>query len=229
MSKMYVLTYQASNCSFTVTCNGFEVFSCDDGGGGGGQLNPYMIGKGNELRIKFTNKGEGASFKAGIKEAQEGDMMDTSQGDDFSLPDGDEIVHTFDGEADGLKTLLDQAQTTDADAMLKFALDYCKAIREGDTDTLKKANRFRLQEASKDFGMPIEAIEPQMMGMFEAFKNGGADVGEGDLDVKMITQDKIFEVKRKDGNALLYLKEEDGSSSSGFIAAVLEDGPQVVR
>lgn len=229
MSKLYVFTYQASDCSFTVTCNGFEVFNCKDGGGGGGQFNPYMLGKGNEVRIKFTHKGENASFKAGMKEAQEGDMMDTSEGDDWTLPEGDEIVFTFDGEADGLRTLLDQAQETDADTMMKFALDYTKAIREGDTPALKKFNRYRVQEASKDFGMPVEALEPQLLGMFEAFKNGGADVEEGDLNVRMITQNKIFEVKRKDGNELLYIKQEDGSSSAGFIAAVLEDGPQVVR
>lgn len=229
MSKLYVFTYQASDCAFAVTCNGFEVFNCEDGGGGGGQLNPYMLGKGNELRIKFTRKGENASFKGGLQEAQEGDMMDTGLADDMTLPDGDEIVHVFDGEADGLRTLLDQAQPTDAETMLKFALDYTKAVREGDTPTLKKFNRYRVQEASKDFGMPVEALEPQLLGMFEAFKNGGADVGEGDLDVRMIIDDKLFEVRRKDGNTLLHVKEEDGSSSAGFVGAILEDGPQVVR
>ena len=228
MSKLYVFTYQASDCSFTVSCNGFEVFNCKDGGGGGGQLNPYMIGKNNEVRVKFSHKGENASFKGGVQEAQEGDMMDTSAGGDMTLPEGDEIVHVFDGEADGVKTLLEQAQPSDAGTMLKFALNYTKAIREGDMDTLKKFNRYRVQQASKEYGMPVEALEPQMMEMFSSFKNGGADVGEGDLNVRMITQDKIFEVKRKDGNDLLHMKEEGGSSSSGFIAAVLEDGPQIV-
>jgi hypothetical protein len=228
MPKFYVFTYQASDCAFTVTCNGFQVFDCKDGGGGGGPLNPYMLGKGNELRIKFTRKGDNASFSAGIQEGQEGDMMDTSAGGDMTLPEGDEIVHVFDGDADDLKTLLDQASKGDADTMLKFAMDYCQAIREGDMDALKTHNRFRLEQASKDFGVPLEQLAPQMLEMFASFKDA-ANVGPDDVDVRMITHDKVWEVRRKDGNALLYMEEDGGSMSVDFIVAVLEDGPQVVR
>ncbi|MCC7509297.1 MAG: hypothetical protein IT464_07965 [Planctomycetes bacterium] len=229
MAKFVVCTYKANDCAFTATCNGFEVFNCKDGGSGMAQLTPHLIGKGNVLRFKFTHKGPDASFSSGVREADEGEMVNSLEDGDLQMPAGNELVHTFDSQFDELKQLLDTASVADEGTMLAFAMAYCKAIRTGNKAALKKYNRYRMAEASKTFGIPLEALEPQMLEMFTFFKDGGADVGEGDVEVHMITHDKIFEVKRKDGNPLLFKKEEDGSSSSNFIAAILADGPQVVR
>ena len=229
MGKFVICTYQASDCAFTATCNGFEVFNCKDGGSGMAQLTPYLIGKGNVLRFVFTRKGPHASFSSGVREAEEGEMVDSRQDGDMQMPEGNELVHTFDSQFDELKQLLDTASVADAKTMLAFARDYCKAIKSGDKPALRKFNRYRMAEASKTFGVPLETVEPGMLEMFTFFRDGGADVSVEDLEVQMITHDKVFEVKRKDGNPLLFKEEEDGSSSSNFIAAILQDGPQVVR
>lgn len=229
MSIIYVCTYRADDCAFVATCNGFPVFECKDGGSGMAQLNQHLIGKGNVLRFKFTHKGPKAEFSAGVREATEGEMVNTLEEGDLTMPKGDELLHTFDSESGDLKELLDAAKATDAKAMLDFALKYRDAIKSGDMAALRKHNRYRMEEAAKQFGMPVDALAEQMLGMFEFFKDGGVDVEAKDLVVTDLCQGKIWEVKRTDGNPLLYKKEEDGSSSSGFIAAILSDGPQVVR
>lgn len=229
MSKIYVCTYQADDCAFTATCNGFPVFECKDGGSGMAQLNQHLIGKGNVLRFQFTHKGPKAEFSAGVREAKEGEMVNTLEEGDLTMPKGKELVHTFDSEGGDLKVLLDSAKASNAKAMLDFALKYRDAIKAGDLAALRKFNRYRVEEAAKQFGMPIDALAGQMLGMFEFFKDGGVDVEAANLVVTDLCQGKIWEVKRSDGNPLLYKKEEDGSSSSGFIAAILNDGPQVVR
>lgn len=229
MAKIYVCTYQADDCAFVATCNGFPVFDCKDGGSGMAQLNQHLIGKGNVLRFQFTHKGPDAKFSTGVREAKEGEMVNTLEEGDIGMPAGNELVHTFDTEADDLKVLLDSAKASNAKAMLEFALKYRDAIKGGDLAALRKFNRYRMEEAAKQFGMPVDALAEQMLGMFEFFKDGGIDVEAADLVVTDLCQGKIWEVKRSDGNPLLYKKEEDGSSSSGFIAAILGDGPQVVR
>jgi len=229
MSKIYVCTYQADDCAFTATCNGFPVFDCKDGGSGMAQLNQHLIGKGNVLRVKFTHKGPGAKFSAGIREAKEGEMVNSLEEGDLAMPKGDELVHTFDSEANELKVLLDSAKPSDAKAMLDFALKYRDAIKGSDLAALRKFNRYRMEEAAKQFGMPLEALAERMLEMFTFFKDGGIDVEAANLVATDLCQGKVWEVERSDGNPLLYKKEEDGSSSSAFIAAILSDGPQVVR
>ncbi|MBX3460043.1 MAG: hypothetical protein KF696_08760 [Planctomycetes bacterium] len=228
MSKMLVCTYKADDCAFTATCNGFQIFNADDGGSGVAQLNPYLIGKGNVLRFVFTRKGPDAKFSSGVREAEEGEMVNSLEDGDLAMPEGNELVHTFDSEQADLKEILDNAKPADAKAMLDFAMQYCDAIKAGDHDTLKKFNDYRISEAAKMFGLPKDAMTEQLLGMFEFFKPG-VNIGRGDLEAIEICQGKVWEVKRKDGNPLLYIKEEDGSSSSSFIAAFLKDGPQVVR
>lgn len=228
MSKFLVCTYKATDCSFTATCNGFPLFDAKDGGSGMAQLNPYLIGKGNVLRFVFTNKGPNAEFSTGIREAEEGEMVNSLEDGDMGMPDGDELVHVFDSEMAELKPILDAAKPADAKAMIDFAIKYRDAIKAGDTAALHKYNDLRITEAAKTFGLPRDAMAQQLMGMFEFFKDG-VNFEAGDLDAIELCQGKIWEVRRKGGKPLLYIEEEDGSSSSNFIAAYLQDGPQVVR
>lgn len=229
MGKLYVLNYQAADCSFDVTCNGFPVGQCKDGGFGLIQLNPFMIGKGNVLRLRFTAKGPKAELTGGVQEPQQGDVVESTRPGALSLPAGDELVHTFDGEEDGFKRVLDGAKKTDAKAILDFAIRYRDAVKSGDAASLRKFNRIRVADAAAAYGMAVEAIEPQLLGMLEFFKDGGVDVKAADLTATPWCDGRIWEVRRKNGDPFLCKRGDDGVNSSPFFAAVMEDGPQVVR
>ncbi|MBE7492264.1 MAG: hypothetical protein HS108_10975 [Planctomycetes bacterium] len=229
MNPIVVCTYKADDCAFVATCNGFPVFDVQDGGSGMAQLNPYLIGKGNELRFVFTRRGPGAAFSAGVREAEPGEMVSTLEDGALGLPAGDELTHRFDSAADDFRAVLDQARPADAAAMIAFALQYRDAIRAGDGAALARFNETRVRDAARQFGMPPEALAENLMEMLGFFREGGVDVEAADLEALSLCGGKVWEVRRKDGRALLFKEEDGGSNSSAFFAALMPGGPQIVR
>jgi hypothetical protein len=225
------VTVNADRCHFIATCNGFPVFEHkgDQNWSGSYAVDPFLIGKGNKLQFKFTDKEPDASFSASVKVASPGDMVDTGEKGDLGLPTGDVLEHTFDSEKDSFKAVLEKAQPTDAKTVIDFALKFRDAVRAKDDKTMLAMNRMRLDDIAALHDAPAEALEPQILEMMHAFADGGTDFEAGDLEAIGWCDNKVWQVRRKDGNALLYVKEQDGSMSSEAYIAMLPDGPQVVR
>lgn len=230
MSKFVHLTVNGQDCDFVLTCNGFPVYRQEgsDPFAFSGPINSYLIGKGNKLVVKFTRKGPGARFAAGIADVAQGDIVDTSDASGLSLPEGDTIEHTFDSEENSFQSLLAEAKPADEKSMLDFAVKFRDAIRNGDNDTLLAVQKFRIAGAAKAYGMPVEVIQPQLLEMMSSMAEGGADFEPGDIEAIGWCDNRIWELRRKNGDALLHKKEEDGSFSMQAFVSVLKDGPQLV-
>ncbi len=225
------VTMNADGCAFVATVNGFPIFrhEGDAPWSGSTVLDPVLIGKGNKLEVKFTRKDPNARFSASVKAHEPGDIVDTSEKGDLTLPDGDLLEHTFDSEADSFKSLLENAKPADAKSMIDFALKYRDAIRSGDTKAMLALNRLRINDIAAVHGAPPEMLEPQILEMLKEFAQGGADFEAEDIEAIGWCNNKVWELRRKDGAALLHKKEQDGSMSSETYAAILPEGPQVVR
>lgn len=230
MPNFVHLNVNGADCDFLVTCNGFPVYRHEgvDPFAFSGPINHYLVGKGNKLQVQFSRKGGNARFEAGISNLSAGDMADTSDASDISLPDGDSLEHSFDSDEDGFSALLAEATPADEKSMLDFAIKFRDALRGGDESGLLAPQRFRMEGAAKTYGMPIEVIKPQLMEMMKGLADGGANFEAGDIEALGWCDNRIWEIRRKDGNALLYKKEEDGSFSMPAFVAVLKDGPQLV-
>jgi hypothetical protein len=225
------VTVNADRCKFIATCNGFPIFEHkgDSPWSGTNAVDPYLVGNGNKLRFTFTHKEPDATFSASVKEVRPGDVVDTSEQGDLTLPDGNVLEHTFDSEKDPFKAVLDKANPTDAKTVIDFALKLRDAVRATDDKALLAMNRLRINDIAALYEAPPEALEPQILGMLQSFADGGADFEAGDLDATGWCDNKVWQVRRKNGDALLHVKEPDGSMSSEAYIAMLPDGPQVVR
>jgi hypothetical protein len=228
---MVQFTANADQCSFVATCNGFPVFRADADSSwlGSSALNPYLVGKGNRLVVKFTGKGANARFSASVKEMNPGDIVDTLEEGDLKLPQGDTLEHVFDSSDGTFKGVLDQAKPSDAKTMIDFAMKFRDIVRAGDMAALTALNRIRINDIAAALGMPAEQIEPQLVGFMQAFQEGGADFEAGDVEAVAWCDNKLWELRRKDGHPLLYKKEEDGSMQAETFAATMPGGIQIVR
>src|SRR5690606_9681349 len=138
--------------------------------------------KGNKLEVKFTRKDPGARFSASVKALQPGDIVDTGEQGDLTLPEGDVLEHTFDSEADSFKSLLESAKPADASTMIDFALKYRDAIRARDTKAMLALNRVRINDIAAVHGAPPEMLEPQILEMLKEFADGGVEFEAADIE-----------------------------------------------
>jgi hypothetical protein len=218
-------------------CNGYPVFDIDiaDEGAGGtltAALNPYLIGAGNELRIEITKVGDGAKLSCNVEAAQAGDMVNTGEATPLEIPAGDPphvIIQTFDSTVSGFGDLLAQAQPATGAAMCQFALEIRDVLNAGDLDAVMAMFRPKFDAYSEAFGQPLEEQLEGIRGMFTEVMKHTQEFDVEDLDVKPYCGDKLWDLRRKDGGALIRIEEEDGATYIDVCAAMLPDGPAVVR
>ncbi len=218
-------------------CNGYPVFDIDiaDEGASGfvtAALNPYLIGANNQLRIEITKLGDGAKLSCQVTEAQAGESVSTADAAPLDIPDGDPphiITQTFDSSVSGFAELLAQAQPATGAQMCTFALEIRDIMNSGDLDTVLALFRPKFEAYSAAFGHPMDQMMEGVTGMFTELLKHPQEFDIEDLDVKPYCDDKLWNLQRKDGNALIRIEEEDGATYVDVCAALLPDGLAIVR
>ncbi len=237
MAQIWQLNTQYRGIDATGTINGFPVMNADTGGSGeagftSAALNPMLIGKGNLLRIEITQKTPDAELKCSVENAQTGDIIDTGNAEVIPLPAGDPphvIEIRFDSPQDSFAKLLARAQPSDEKTMVAFALKLRDMLDAKDTDGLVQAFRPKFEDMAEAFGYPLEMVMQQAGGFVEAFTTKPQTFEAADVLARPCCDGKLWQLLAKDGKALLRIEEEDGSVSMDVVAAMLPEGPAVVR
>lgn len=237
MAKIWQLSTQYSGINANGTINGYPAFKAETAGSGEAgfataPLNPFLIGKGNVLKVEITAKGDNAKLKCSVEDAMTGDVIDTGLADEIAIPDGDPphtIEIRFDSEADGFKELLEKAQPTDAGTVTEFALKVRDTLNSGDKDAIIKLFMPKFEALSAAFGHPLEAMIASVGDMIEHFTSKKYEFSAEDVAPVAHCDNRLWDLRDKEGNALIRIVEEDGSSSLDLTVAVLPDGPAVVR
>lgn len=218
------------------TINGFPVFTADTAGSGEtgfatAPLNQYLVGAGNVLRIEVTGKGEGARLSCSVEDAQTGDIIDTGHAAEIELPAGDPphvVEIPFDSEMDDFRSLLERVRPSDAETMTAFALRLRDALNGGDSETVMGWFRPKFESAASAFGYPVEMVMKQAGGMIEAFSGKNLAFEAADVDARPCCDDRLWNLKNRDGKALIRIEEGDEIMSLDVCAAALPDGIAVV-
>lgn len=236
MARIWQLNASYAGITAKGTINGFPVFTADTAGSGESgfataPLNSCLVGPGNVLRIEVTAKGDDARLNCSVEDAQTGDVIDTGHAAEIELPEGDPphvIEIGFDAELDGFRHLLDRARPSDAEAMTAFALRLRDALNRGDTETVKEWFRPKFESVARDFGYPVEMVMEQAGGMVDAFGGKGFTFEAADVDAEPCCNGRLWNLKHRDGKALIRVEEGDETMSLDVCAAALPEGIAIV-
>jgi hypothetical protein len=236
MAKIWQLSAQYSGLNANGTINGFPAFTADTAGSGEAgfataPLNPFLIGKGNVLKVEITAKANDPALKCSVEDAMTGDIIDTGLADEIAIPDGDPphvIEIKFDSDVSGFEKLLEKARPTDAKAITDFAISMRDTLNSGDTDAALGLFKTKFEAMSAAFGQPMDMMMEQARGMVEAFTSVKHEFGPEDVDPRPCCDNKLWELRHKDGKPLIRIIEEDGHMALDAVVAVLPDGPAIV-
>jgi len=236
MGSIWQLVANYAGLTATIRCNGYPVATLDSESSGSGafstqQLNPYLVGAGNVLRIEITAVRDGARLAFRVIGASEGDMVSTDDADPVEIPAGEPphvIEHAFDADVDPFRALLAQAQPTDAATMTAFALQVRDAINSGDATAFLDLARPKFEAIANMMGMPLEALTEQIAPMVGFFASQPHAFEAADVVPQGHCEGKIWDLVRADGSPLIRIEEEDGHSSMNLVAALLPGGPAIV-
>lgn len=237
MHTIYQLTANYVAIDATGYCNGYPVFDIDiaDEGASGfvtAALNPFLIGAGNELRIAITKVGTGGKISCAVQGANAGDLVGTGGAPPLAIPAGDPphvITQTFDSDVRGFADLLDEAQPATGAQMCAFALEIRDILNSGDVEAVMQLFQPKFEAYAAAFGHPLGDTLQQTRGMFAEVVNHAHDFDVEDLDLKPYCGDKLWNLQRKGGGALIRIEEPDGVTSIDVCAALLPGGPAIVR
>lgn len=237
MAQIWQLSANYRGIDATGTINGFPILKADTGESGEAgfttaPLNPVLVGKGNLLRIEISRKTPEAELNCSVQDAQTGDIVDTGNAENIPLPAGDPphvIELRFDSPQDGFARLLARAKPSDEKTMVAYALKLRDMLNAKDTDGLMQAFRPKFKDIAESFGYPLEMVLQQVGGMVEAFTSKPMKFEAADVLARPCCDGKLWQLLAKDGNALFRIEEEDGSLSLDLVAAMLPEGPAVVR
>ncbi len=226
----YMLNYD--NVGGIGYCNDYPIFTmkADGNSGESAPLNPVLIGKGNVFRIEITELGENPSLKFGIQGAEEGDVVNSMDGDEIDLS-GDlpiSVSKTFDSTQDDFRGLLETCQPSDVETMTALALKIRDTINSGDKTAIATMLEKKFTIIAKVMGIPPESVAEMTEGMSEELASNGIKLEAEDLALVPCCDNRLWQLKRKDGQDLILVEEEDGSMSVEATAALTADGPAIV-
>jgi len=237
MPQIWQLSANYRGVTATGTCNGFPVMKADTGESGESgfttmPLNPVLIGKGNVLRIEVTQKSDDAEFNCSVEDAMTGDIIDTGNAAKIELPEGDPphvIEIKFDSPQDLFAGLLAKAEPADEKSVVDYAIKLRDMLNGKDVDGLMKAFTPKFEDMSKAFEQPLEMMMQQARGMIEAFCSARHEFEAADVNAIPCCDNKLWELKNKEGEPLIQVKEEDGVMRMDACVARLPDGIAIVR
>lgn len=233
MQRFHQFNYWISDAECVGTINGFPLFTTSiEGGSGGGPVDSYLIGPNNVVRIEVRSKGANPFLRYQL-EVVDGGMM-SDPGDMLEAPIPETLPHVidyrFDADVAPFAPILDQAQLVEAKDMIDFAMSLREAIRAGDTSTLARQLRPKLEGIASRYGDSVETVASEFLPMFTQFIPEGVAFKANDLEPVAHCDGKVWEIRRKDGRPLLHksIDNDGGSMSMSVYAARLPDGTVVV-
>jgi hypothetical protein len=209
--------------------NGFPVINADtaDSGESGftsSPLNPFLVGKGNLLRVEVTAKGSDPDFNARVADMTPGDIVDSSDKGQITL---DNLEYTFDSDEDHFSALLAQAEPTTEDEAVAFALKLRNMLNQRKQKELMDLFKPKLEALAGVFGAPLSAIEEQVDEVVRTMSNGKHKF---DVNAQACCDGKLWLLLDHDNQPLIRIEDDDGGALSMDIAiARLPQGIMIVR
>jgi len=228
MTLFYQLGMSGGDLDVDVTINGFPLHAGELAGSLGTVLNPFLVGKGNQLKFAFGRRGAGAEFQGALQTVKEGEMVSTLASGEFKLSQANEITHSFDSETAGFAAILDAAQPVTGESLLPFALKIRDLLRTRNTNGLMKLFEPKLQCYAEAFGAPLSALQNDIASGLREFLDSDLKFEATDLVAQPWCGGKVHLLARKDGTSLVHKPQGDGSLSMHVYAAMLADGPAIV-
>lgn len=238
MAQIWQLSANYRGIDATGTLNGFPIMTADTGGSGEAgfttaSLNPVLVGKGNLLRIEITKKTPDAELNCSIEDAQTGDIIDTGNAANIPLPQGDPphvIELRFDSPQDGFAKLLERAQPSDEQTMVAYALKLRDMINSKDVEGLLQALQPKFRDVAEAYGLPLEMANEQARSVIEGFTESKQTFEAADVLARPCCDNKLWLLlHRQDEGALIRIVEDDTTMSLDAVAAMLPEGPALVR
>ena len=234
MTDMYQARISYSGVDFTGYVNGFPLLDVktaaeNSSGGTSAPLNPVLVGKGNLLRIEITGRGENPQLSGGVDRLKPGDWADTDGEAHFELGAGDVIEYKFDSEYDNFSELLAKAQPADAAAITAFALKLRDTLNSGDSKAALELLKPKFEVLAQCFGAPLEMMLQQAGGFVESAVSYKHTFEAADVNPQPCCDGKLWRLLRHDGRHLITMEDDEGSMSFELTAAMLPDGPAIVR
>lgn len=231
MPTFHQLSLSGGDLDLDVTINGFPVHEGKLDGSSSMPLNPFLIGKGNELRFVIKHRGREAQLEGALQTLKPGDMADTTAAGDFKLPDAgapQEFTHRFDSDMAPFSKVLQSAKPASAAEILPLAITIRDALRKRNKGPVLKVLTPKLEVLSQAFEAPVDTIRNDVQGFLEELYDSDLAFETSDLEVISHCNGKVHNLRRKDGKPLIRREVEDGSISMAIFAALLPDGPAVV-
>lgn len=231
MPTFHQLSLSGGDIDVDVLINGFPAHSGELDGSSSMPLNPFLIGKGNELRFVIKRRGPEARLEGALQTLKPGDMADTLAAGDFKLPDAgapQEFVHTFDSEMAPFRKILESAKPAGAAEILPLAVTIRDSLRKRNKAAVMTALTPKLEVMSQAFEAPLDSIREDVQGFLQELFDSDLTFETTDLEVISHCRGKVHNLRRKNGKALILKETEDGAISMPVFAALLPGGPAVV-
>jgi hypothetical protein len=212
--------------------NGYPIISADTAESGeagftSAPLNPFLVGKGNVLKVEITGRGKDAEFNARVEAFQPGDMVDSGGTGQISL---DQLEHTFDTDEDHFSELLKQAQPATRDEMVAFALKLRDLLNGKKRKEALALFRPKMEALAGVFGVPVNAVTEQVEEVIGTMCKAKHQFDKADVNAQSCCDGKLWQLLDKQGNALIRMEDQDGGTfSMDITAAKLPQGILIVR
>lgn len=212
--------------------NGFPVINADTAESGeagftSSPLNPFLIGRGNVLKVEVTAKGSDPDFNARVADMQAGDIVDSSDKGQITL---DNLEYRFDSDDDHFSALLAAAEPMTEDDAVKFALKLRDMLNQRKQKELMDLFAPKLEALAGVFGAPLSAIEEQVDEVVRTMSNGKHKFDAKHVNAQACCDGKLWLLLDHEGQPLIRIEDDDGGALSLDIAAAkLPGGIQIVR
>lgn len=224
-------------------CNGYPVFTLksDSSHCQSAPLNKVLVGKDNLLSIKITALGDDPMLNFMVQKA-DGDMVVSTDGCDEIDLSGElpiDVKLVFDSPQSGFAALLETVQPSDIETMTAYALKVRDTINSRDSAAITALFEKKFLKQAEEMGWDMDTERQKITNVVEELVRTGIELKDEAAAPEPCCGDKLWRLKRKDGNDLVYIKEvnhdgliymmeEDGSMSIELTAGLTADGPAIV-
>jgi hypothetical protein len=193
-------------------------------------LNPFLVGAGNLLRIEVKQRNANAELDAGIKVAQQGEMIDLPGNREITLAPGPApvaIEHRFDTEISPFVSVLEAARVSNAAEMVAFALKLRDQFKARDMAALATCFKPKARLFASAFGVPEAALQADLSNALREFT--GADLSFESRDIEAVPHcdKRIWELRNR-GRELLRKSSDSGESTLQVFAVAMAEGLVVI-
>lgn len=232
MAKFVQYTLNYNNVGGIGYCNDYPIFTmkADANSAESAPLNPVLIGKGNVFRIEITELGEKPAITFGISGAKEGEAVSTSDGEQIDLSSELPIKYSknFDTEQNDFKGLLETCLPSDLATMTALALKVRDTINSGDKAAIAAMLENKFSLIARVMGVPAENVAEMTGSMADELASSGITLEADDIALVSCCDNRLWQLKRKDGRDIILVEEKDGSMTIEATAALTADGPAIV-